>query len=59
MHYVRQLRAALLTGIAAVFAIPQSFNPASILYELLRDIRVKQKLENAYTMLAPKDAVQN
>ncbi len=38
---------------------PPSFNPANMLEGLLGEIKAKQKLENAYPMLAPQGAPQN
>ncbi|MFT3882805.1 MAG: arylsulfatase [Gemmatales bacterium] len=35
-------------------AVPQSFNPANMLEETLRDMRAKQKLEHAFPMLRPE-----
>ncbi|OAI53948.1 arylsulfatase [Planctomyces sp. SCGC AG-212-M04] len=37
-------------------SVPQSFNPANMLEQLLHDMRAKQKLENAFPMLRPEAA---
>jgi arylsulfatase len=39
-------------------ATPQSFNPANMLEEALREIKAKKKLENAFPMLRPAETQQ-